>query len=77
MKFPTFPGSPYVARYDLAKGRGRFESTHREEDRHMWRVPTLRNLGYTTSVSAPADMMDVALGVGVAQAPAEPDSVVR
>lgn len=47
MKFPTFPGSPYVASYDLAKDQGRFESTHREEDRHMWRVPTLRNLGYT------------------------------
>ncbi len=47
MKFPTFPASPYVASYDLAKDQGRFESTHREEDRHMWRVPTLRNLGYT------------------------------
>jgi len=47
MKFPTFPGSPYLASYELAKDPGRFESTHREEDRNMWRVPTLRNLGYT------------------------------
>ncbi len=47
MKFPTYPGSPYVASYDLAKDQGRYESTRREEDRHMWRVPTLRNLAYT------------------------------
>jgi cytochrome c peroxidase len=47
MKFPTFPSSPFVASYDLAKDQGRFESTPREEDRNMWRVPTLRNLGYT------------------------------
>jgi cytochrome c peroxidase len=47
MKFPLFPGSPYVASYDLAKDQGRFESTGREADRHLWRVPTLRNLTYT------------------------------
>lgn len=47
MKFPTFPASPFVAVFDLAKDQGRFESTGREADRHMWRVPTLRNLTYT------------------------------
>ena len=47
MKFPTYPASPYVAAYDLAKDQGRFESSGREADRHMWRVPTLRNLVYT------------------------------
>jgi cytochrome c peroxidase len=47
MKFPTFPSSPYVAAYDLAKDEGRFESTGREADKHLWRVPTLRNLAYT------------------------------
>lgn len=47
MKFPTYPASPYVASYDLAKDQGRFESTGRDADRHMWRVPTLRNLVYT------------------------------
>jgi len=47
MKFPMFPASPYVATYDLAKDQGRFESTGKESDRHMWRVPTLRNLVYT------------------------------
>jgi cytochrome c peroxidase len=47
MKFPLYPASPYVATYDLAKDQGRFESTGKESDRHMWRVPTLRNLVYT------------------------------
>jgi cytochrome c peroxidase len=47
MKFPTFPASPYVATYDLAKDQGRFEATGKEADRHLWRVPTLRNLVYT------------------------------
>ncbi len=47
MKFPTYPGSPYTATYDLIKDQGRFESTRRESDRNMWRVPTLRNLVYT------------------------------
>jgi cytochrome c peroxidase len=47
MKFPTYPGSPYAATYDLVKDQGRFESTRRDGDRYMWRVPTLRNLVYT------------------------------
>lgn len=47
MKFPTYPDSPYVATYDLAKDQGRYESTRREADRNMWRVPPLRNLVYT------------------------------
>lgn len=47
MKFPTYPASPYVATHELSKDQGRFESTRREADRNMWRVPTLRNLVYT------------------------------
>lgn len=47
MKFPTFDSSPYVARYDLAKDKGREANTGKPADRHMWRVPTLRNLVYT------------------------------
>lgn len=47
MKFPTFPDSPYVAKYDLVKDRGRFEVTHNSADDHMWRVQSLRNLVYT------------------------------
>lgn len=47
MRFPTFPDSPYVAKYDLASDPGRATATKRAEDEHMWRVPTLRNLVYT------------------------------
>ncbi len=47
MTFPTHADSPYVATYRLDVDQGRFESTGREEDRHRWRVPTLRNLAYT------------------------------
>jgi cytochrome c peroxidase len=47
MKFPVYPASPYVAKYDLMKDRGRFEVTHKPADDHLWRVPGLRNLVYT------------------------------
>lgn len=47
MKFPTFPGSAYEAKYHLLDDQGRFESTASEADRHMWRVPTLRNVALT------------------------------
>jgi len=47
MKFPMYPQSPYVAKYDLLKDRGRYEATHKIADDHMWRVPGLRNLVYT------------------------------
>jgi cytochrome c peroxidase len=46
-RFPTFADNPYVGKYQLAADNGRFESTGQEGDRHMWRVPTLRNLAYT------------------------------
>lgn len=47
MKFPTFPGSEYEKKYDLLKDLGRFDVTKKEEDKHMWRVPTLRNIALT------------------------------
>lgn len=47
MKFPVYPDSPYVKTYDLMADSGRYETTHREADRNMWKVPTLRNLVYT------------------------------
>jgi cytochrome c peroxidase len=47
MKFPTYPDSPYVAKYKLTDDPGRFSATHDEADRGMWRVPTLLNLEYT------------------------------
>lgn len=46
-KFPTFTDSAYVEKYGLTADQGRYETTKRPEDRHMWRVPTLRNLGET------------------------------
>ena len=47
MRFPTFPDSPYVAKYDLLADRGRAVATGEEADKHMWRVPGLRNLVFT------------------------------
>jgi len=47
MKFPLNYESPYVSRYELLADAGRYETTGRDEDRDVWRVPTLRNLTYT------------------------------
>ena len=47
MKFPTFPDSPYVAKYDFLSDTGRYSATRNDADRNVWRVPTLRNLVYT------------------------------
>ncbi len=47
MKFPVYPKSPYVAKYDLMKDPGRYDVTHNPADRNVWRVPGLRNLLYT------------------------------
>lgn len=46
-KFPTFPGSSYDAKYNLTADKGRFDVTKKEEDAHMFRVPTLRNIALT------------------------------
>ena len=46
-KFPTYTRNDFVTRYRLLDDPGRFASTGSEEDRYMWRVPTLRNLVYT------------------------------
>ena len=46
-KFPTFRGSTYETKYDLAKDLGRFEVTKQHKDRHMFRIPTLRNIDLT------------------------------
>ena len=47
MKFPTYPHEDTLAAYGLLDDPGRYQVTGREEDRHVWRVPTLRNLVYT------------------------------
>ncbi|WP_086488662.1 cytochrome-c peroxidase [Thioflexithrix psekupsensis] len=47
MKFPTFAGSEYDAKYDLLSDPGRYEVTKADSDKNMWRVPTLRNVALT------------------------------
>ena len=47
MKVPMFPEDALVRQYDLESDQGRFVATGNESDRHLWRVPTLRNLVYT------------------------------
>jgi cytochrome c peroxidase len=47
MKFPTFPGSEYDEKYRLIEDMGRFEATKNDADKHIWRVPTLRNIALT------------------------------
>lgn len=47
MKFPTFADNEYVAKYQLTADGGRFEVTRNEQDRGMWKVPTLRNISLT------------------------------
>lgn len=47
MKFPLNMASPYVAEYRLADDLGRYNVTHKDADKNLWRVPTLRNLVFT------------------------------
>ncbi|WP_297527324.1 cytochrome-c peroxidase [Thiohalobacter sp.] len=47
MKFPTFTDNEYVKRYDFMADAGRFAVTGNESDRHVFRVPTLRNIALT------------------------------
>jgi cytochrome c peroxidase len=47
MKFPAFPESPYVAKYDFLSDPGRGGVTKDDADKNFWRVPGLRNLVYT------------------------------
>ena len=47
VKFPIYTDNPYVKKYDLEGDLGRYEVTHRAADKHVWRVPGLRNLVYT------------------------------
>jgi len=46
-KFPRFPDSPLVAKYKLLEDGGRYSVTKQENDRHVYRVPTLRNVKET------------------------------
>ena len=46
-KFPVFPGSEYDTKYNLLDDPGRYSVTKKEEDKHVWRVPTWRNVALT------------------------------
>ncbi len=47
MKFPTFADNSYVKKYDLMADTGRFQVTQQGADKHMFKVPTLRNVALT------------------------------
>ena len=47
MKFPTFTDNDYVEQYKFSEDTGRFMVTNNEADKHMWKVPTLRNISIT------------------------------
>jgi cytochrome c peroxidase len=47
MKFPTFTDNDYVKQYNLTEDTGRFTVTKNEADKHMWKVPTVRNAALT------------------------------
>ena len=47
MKEPTFTDNEYVEQYKLTEDSGRFEVTNDEADKHLWKVPTLRNIAIT------------------------------
>ena len=47
MKFPTFTDNDYVKQYNLTEDTGRFTVTKNDADKHMWKVPTVRNAALT------------------------------
>jgi len=46
-KFPTFTDNDYVKQYDFTADEGRMAVTTNVADKHMWKVPTLRNIALT------------------------------
>lgn len=46
-KFPTFADNVYVKKYKLDEDQGRYAVTKDDSDKHMWRVPTWRNVALT------------------------------
>jgi cytochrome c peroxidase len=46
-KFPTFSNGALEAQYHFIKDLGREEVTKKEADKHLWKVPTLRNIALT------------------------------
>ncbi|MDD4974138.1 MAG: cytochrome-c peroxidase [Bacteriovorax sp.] len=46
-KFPVFTDNDFVKKYNFMADTGRFDFTKNENDKHMWRVPTWRNIALT------------------------------
>ena len=46
-KFPKIIGSEYDSKYRLLEDTGRYQFTGKKSDKHLWRVPTLRNIALT------------------------------
>lgn len=46
-KFPAYTDNAYVKRYGLVADTGRYQATQKEDDRHLWRVATWRNVALT------------------------------
>ena len=46
-RFPLFTSSPLIAKYKLLDDPGRYAATQKEADRHVWRVPSMRNVKET------------------------------
>ena len=46
-KFPTFENGALEAQYDFSKDLGRFAETKNDADKHLFKVPTLRNVALT------------------------------
>lgn len=47
MKFPVYENGYLEAQYNLSKDLGRYDVTKNEADKHMYKVPTLRNVALT------------------------------
>lgn len=47
MKFPTFEDAKIEKKYGFKEDTGRHVETKKEADKHMWRVPSLRNVAIT------------------------------
>ncbi|MDR3606974.1 MAG: cytochrome c peroxidase [Oligoflexia bacterium] len=47
MRFPALPSAALEAKYGFSKDLGRYEATHKDADKHMFRVQSWRNIELT------------------------------
>ncbi len=64
-RFPLLSDNDYVAKYRLDEDLGRYTVTQKDADRHMWRVPTWRNVALTAPYfhNGSVDTLDEAVRV--------------